>query len=324
MIKIIKNTISVILLSTFIVSAQSLTKFSGLAYFDYFYNISNKNSSSKDLQGFQFRRIFFTADFDISNKLSARFRLASEGQNQFDLTRFYPYLKDVYFLYKFSDANLYAGLLPTPPIEIEEKYWGYRSVEKIQSDLRGMVSTRDIGAALRGKLNDGKLSYWIMVGNNSSHGVETDKYKRFYLQLNNQFSNNFSASFDFNFANAYQNKHYFYSRVGIYHNNEAFSGGITFSGGLKRKSFDNDDLKEGGVSFFGNYAISSTSKILGRIDYYDPNFDMNKNSEVTFITGFDFKLDKNLSIIPNLIFNYYENKDFKNDLTARLTFYYQF
>lgn len=324
-IKLLSFIIILSIISLSEIYSQSLTKFSGLAYFDYFYNISNKEINKKDLQGFQFRRVFFTVDFDVSNKLSTRFRLEADEKNLLTSNRFFVSLKDLYAQYKFEGTNLFLGLMPTPQLEVEEKYWGYRSVEKIQSDLREMVSSRDVGIALRGKVFSNDLSYWIFFTNNSSHGAETDKYKKIYLQLLNQFSQTVSASFDFNFANASQNKNYIYSRIGLYFADNNLSGGITIVSGIKQKSSPlNKDLKEVGFSFFSNFTLQPNLKPLIRFDYYDPNIDKSKDGELTFIGGLDYKLEKNLSIIPNLIFNYYENRNFDDNLTARVTFYYSF
>lgn len=196
------STILFFIFTTNSLFAQSLTKFSGLAYYDYFYNIQNKDNSKKDFHGFQFRRVFFTADFDVTNQLSARFRIESDGAGLNNVNRFYPYLKELYAQYKLNNPQLYFGLLTTPPIEVEERFWAYRSVEKIQMDLRGLVTTRDVGISFRTKTSDNKNSFWIMFANNSSHGVETDKYKKLYLQYFRDLTDFLKLSLDINFANA--------------------------------------------------------------------------------------------------------------------------
>ncbi len=305
--------------------AQSLTKFSGLAYFDYFYNISNKDESKTGLNGFQFRRVFFTADFDVTNKFSTRFRVESEEKSLLTEPRFNISLKDLYAQYKFESSQIFIGLMPTPQIEIEERYWGYRSVEKIQSDLRNMVSTRDIGIALRGQVSMANISYWLMLGNNSSHGAEKDKYKRLYFQMSNQFNSSLAASIDLNYANEASNKDYIYSRLGIYYLTENYNGGMTVSGGIKKKfSPTNSDINEIGLSLFNTFNFIPFGKAFFRFDMYEPNLNAVNDREFTFIAGFDYKLEKNFSIIPNLIYNDYENRNSKDDLTFRITFYYQF
>ena len=44
---------------------QSSVKFSGLMFGDYFYNAAQNNGANRDLNGFQFRRIYITTDYKI-------------------------------------------------------------------------------------------------------------------------------------------------------------------------------------------------------------------------------------------------------------------
>ncbi len=311
--------------SLFELNAQSLSKFSGLVYFDYYFNISNKDINKKDLNGFQFRRVFFTADFDVSNKLSARFRLEPEYQGLNNNNKQFVFLKDMFFIYKLNNFQILGGLMPTPNFELEERFWGYRSVERTQSDLRGWITIRDMGLQVRGKFYEDKFSYALMFANNSFHGTETDKYKKVYFHFSNQLTNNLTTSLDFNFANNTQNKNIYYAKLGLYGNLSSFTGGITLVNQLKEKQLaGNVNQFEYGLSVFGNLKLNEQIKSFLRFDLYEPNDKSRKDKEITIITGLDYKLEKNLFIIPNLIFNYYENRNFNDDLTARITFHYQF
>jgi len=321
------------LCSIFLLSQMSFgqVKLSGLAYFDYFYNFERNSGkiAEKDQQGFQFRRVFFTADFDISEKLSSRVRLESDGANFAGTPKFASYLKDFYVQYKFESAALLIGLQGTPPIETEEKYWGYRSVEKIQVDIRGGVATRDMGVAIKGSLGEGKsTNYWVMYGNNSSHGAESNKYKRVYAQINHQVTSNLLANLDVNFANASKDKNHLMGRFGLYYQEKgAYSFGASALYNSIQKVLPGDkNLNSLGVSAFGNTTISNDFSFFGRVDYWDANFDSNvkNDSEITFLAGVDYKADKNLSIIPNISFNKYEMSGIKSDITGKLTFFWKF
>ncbi len=59
------------------VGSVGQVKFSGLMFGDYFYNASAHDSSQKNFNGFQFRRIYITTDYDIADNFSTRFRLRS-------------------------------------------------------------------------------------------------------------------------------------------------------------------------------------------------------------------------------------------------------
>ncbi len=326
--KILVTICSILLMSQI---SFGQVKFSGLAYFDYFYNFERNAGkiSEKDQQGFQFRRLFFTADFDVSEKLASRVRLESDGANFSGAPRFVSYLKDLYVQYKFENAALFIGLQGTPPIETEEKYWGYRSVEKIQADIRGGVATRDMGIAVRGTLGGEKsTNYWIMYGNNSSHGAEANKYKRVYAQVNQQVSQNFLVNLDLNFANAAKDKNHLMGRFGLYYQEK---GSYSFGASALYNSFQkvlpgDKNLNSLGVSAFGNANVSEDFALFGRFDFWDANFDSNvkNDSEITILAGVDYKADKNLSIIPNIAFNKYEMSGVKSDITGKLTFFWKF
>src|SRR5512143_3253741 len=148
------------------VDAQSQGKFSGLMFGDYFYNVARDtvfrrtnlpNSAvggQKDLQGFQFRRIYFTYDNDISEKFTTRFRLEADQAALSSNGKISTYVKDAYLKWKniFGGSDLTLGLQPTPAYEISENAWGSRSLEKTIMDLRGIIPSRHLGISLPGTL----------------------------------------------------------------------------------------------------------------------------------------------------------------------------
>ncbi|MCZ7612909.1 MAG: hypothetical protein M5T52_05070 [Ignavibacteriaceae bacterium] len=83
------------------------------------------------------------------------------------------------------------GIQPPPSFDVAEDYWGYRSLEKTIMDLRGIVSSRDFGVALKGKLNSGgTINYCLMYGNGITVDTETDRYKRSYAHIDLKPSEN--------------------------------------------------------------------------------------------------------------------------------------
>ena len=139
-------------------------KISGQMFGDYFYNILRDStisdipntalSGKKDLNGFQFRRIYFTYDYKISDKFSTRFRLESQTQAGVDNTLFVVFIKDAYLQWKevFDGINLIFGIQPPPTYTVSESVWKYRSLEKTIMDLSKISSSRDFGISLKGKL----------------------------------------------------------------------------------------------------------------------------------------------------------------------------
>ena len=84
------------------------------------------------------------------------------------------------------------------------------------------------------------------------------------------------------------------------------------------------------ISAFGSYWFTETIAGLLRYDYFDPNLDeySKGNSRNYFIAGMDIKADKSISIIPNVLFESYEELNngtsFDASITGRLTLAFNF
>jgi hypothetical protein len=337
-------------------------KFSGLMFGDYFYNILRDSTINdledtglfgiQDLQGFAFRRIYFTYDYTISEDFSTRFRLESQTLVSVENTLFLTYIKDAYLNWKniFQGSNFIFGIQPTPAFVVSEDLWGYRSLEKTIMDLRRIVGSRDLGASLKGKLtSSGSIKYWLMYGNGSSLGEEGDRFKRTYAQLDLQPAEEFRITLygDYRFKAEKE-----YTVVDESFNNDALTTDL-FLGYIKKDNFtlglesfwqvtynDNIQIQETdyivdnrnalGVSLFGWYKFTEMLVGVGRWDYYDPNIsgDYRGDSRNLFIAGLSFILNEKVAITPNFLFETYEQPDngvtIDPSLTGRITFYFEF
>lgn len=336
----VKICLVLLLLNAALYAQESKVKFSGLMYLDYFYNVENTKTSAEDLNGFQLRRIYTTVDYAVSNKLSTRFRLETD-QSSGSLTsggKFGVMVKDAYVKYKgiFKGSDIYAGISPTPAFSVSEKAWGYRSLEKTTMDLFKVVSSRDFGIDLKGKLNEsGDLSYWVKIGNNSGNSPEVDKYKRFYGMLHFEPNDNFQISVYGDYSAKPQKVDSF---NGESKSNNQFVGALflnyfqkqSFSIGVETfiQNVQNDYQKSPteelasrnglGLSAFAWVKLSDDFKFIARYDKYDSNTDAENDAKSFFIAGLDYKFEDNFSIIPNFELFDYEGKDV-NDLTLRVT-----
>jgi hypothetical protein len=383
-----KNILS-ILISLFLFSstaAISQGKFSGYIFGDYYYNVmrdatitSLKNVASPAgttaYQAFQFRRIYFTYDNDISDQFASRLRLEADqtasngvpasGDMLVGTTtsagKVSMFVKDAYLMWKnvFSGSNLIFGVQPTPAFDVSETAWGYRSLEKTIMDLRGIVPSRDLGVSLKGKItDDGKINYWAMFANGSGNVVETDKYKRYYAHVQIKPTTNLQATLYVDYKDAADILNsYTKSNVGnsalttalFVGYSEPFSYNIGVEGFLQTtanalkdtaaKSYS--DMSGLGVSVFGSVYIIPELALVARYDNYNPSTDNNPKDPAHFgtgtasylarnyiIAGLSWKVDKNVSIMPNVLYETYEAQKGGTtpdpSITTRLTVYYVF
>jgi hypothetical protein len=338
-------------------------KFSGYMFGDYSYNVARDTgianmsnlatSGSKDFNVFQLRRIYFAYDNDISTSFMTRLRFeASSGVA--------PLVKDAYVRWKnvFEGSDLFFGVQPTPAFDISEAAWGYRSLEKTIMDLRGIVSSRDLGVSLKGRIDqNGMVNYWLMYGNNSSTNAETDKYKRLYANVQVKPIDNlqvtlygdYSMKAQINNPNSTTNPRATLSNDMVtgalfvgYSEKDKYSAGLegfyqsTQNGYIiaGTPATVKDKIAEG-VSLFATYNLQSDLVLIGRYDYFEPNSDSKSTGDVRnyVIAGVNWKLDKNVWLMPNIQYETYETKpasgavashSYDPSITGRITFYYVF
>lgn len=331
-----------------IYSMNAQGKFSGYMFGDYYYNLYSP-SNTASFQAFQLRRVYFTYDNDISEKFTSRFRLEADQSANASNGSIGVAVKDAYLKWKniYSGSDLLFGIQPTPAFDVSESVWGYRALEKTIMDLRGIVSSRDIGISLKGNfVEDGTASYWVMLANGNGNKPENDKYKRYYasIQIKPLPGLQATAHMDYkdqsNIADVYlggkkvSNGQWTTSLFVGYTQNELFSiGAEGFLQSLSHGYNNGISLATRpamGISVFASYYILPELSAVGRYDFYDPNTDSNAKGDVTnlIILGLSWKVDKNVAIQPNLWYESYEKpvNGSKPDplMTARITFFYTF
>ena len=359
---ILSGLLCLLFLSTIYSQEVGEGKFSGLMFGDYFYNIlrdstiNNLNNTGltgiQDLQGFDFRRIYFTYDYRISEEFSTRFRLESQTLFSVNNTLFLTYIKDAYLNWKniFEGSNFIFGIQPTPAFVVSEDFWNYRSLERTIMDLRRIVSSRDFGVSLKGRLtSSGSIKYWLMYGNGSTIGLEGDKYKRLYSQIDLQPADEWRITLfgDYRFK---ENKEYEIIQENFvndalttdlfvgYAEKDIFTIGVesfwqvTFNDNIQTQNTEYviQNRNALGVSLFGWYKFNEMIVGIGRWDYYDPNISGHYRGDARnlYIAGLSFILNPKVSIMPNFLFETYEQTingiTLDPSLTGRITFYFEF
>lgn len=354
--------IVLLLISTNLLFSQEVInkgRFSGYMFGDYFYNaardtgissLSNvANGGKKDLNGFQLRRIYFTYDYDISESFTTRFRLEADQAANTSNGKIGAFVKDAYLQWKniFKGSDLFFGISPTPTYKVTESIWLNRFLEKTIMDLRGIVQSRDLAIALKGKFDsEGIFKYWLMIGNNSGNKAEVDKYKRFYAHIQYTPIKQFTATLyadlkarpditdPANTSETIANNDLTYALFLGYKEKDAYAFGL--EGFLNQRQngmttvTEKKDKVGMGLSVFASYNFSKVLAVVGRYDYYDPNTDSNVkgDSRNWFIFSLNYKPDEKVTISPNVIIETYESipngRSFDASITPRITFFYSF
>lgn len=365
--------------------ARSQGKFSGVFYGDYFYNASRDTSANRanlpgsaltgpvSNQGFVIRRVYFTYDYDLAEQFATRFRLeldetpnSSGAYAVLSNGNIGVFVKDAWLRWKniFKGSDLYFGIQPTSAYEVSEGIWGYRSLEKTIMDLRGIVSSRVLGIALRGKLDDdGVFGYWITVANSNS-GTQPkdigqtlrngDKYNLYSLHLAFRPAKELMFTLYGDFRPTYPVDNPASTAVPrATESNNTFTGAL-FASYRKENDFSlgaeaftqqtahaypdpagGNSLKtlsRVGVSLFGWYNFSEELGLIARYDYFDPKTGSTSgekgDSRSYILAGLTYRPAKNVQVVPNVQVETYETipggRSIDAAMTGRLSFLFSF
>jgi len=318
--------------------APEAFRVSGYLLADAYGVLANHNPAVAGQSGFWVRRGYLTFDGRISDAWSSRLRFEVNSPGDFTTNaKLTPFVKDAFLAWKSAGNELDLGISPSPTWDFVEGFWGYRIIEKTPLDLYRMGSARDFGVAYHGKALDGRTFYHGMFGNGAAEGSETNQGKKGMF------------SFGFRPTDALVVELYgdYEDRPGntdrtTYH---AFAGwkGTRSRYGLEygHQHRDADTGPGEAVSFgslFGVWGLTAKSTLIARWDrsfagFSDaekiPYIPIANNTEFDLaVLGWDYKLLRQISLIPNLEYVRYRATDGlpapDDDLYGRLTLYYQF
>lgn len=331
-------------------------KLGGLMFGDFYYNADAIDAKMKDVNGFQIRRIYITADYTISDNFSTRFRMESPMSGSGKIS---PYVKDAWLKWKnvYQNADLVVGMSPTPAFDVSEGAWHYRSLEKTIMDYNGIVHSRDLGIDLKGKFDSkGMVKYWVKIGDGTGNSPETDKYKEYYAMLEFTPSDNLLITVYGDMASMKQiadpndpktmlnNNQTVLAGFVNYHSGKKFSIGVEgFMRSWQNQAVDTTNnsaanLTSIGISAWAWAQITDGMNLVLRYDTFDPNtasatHDQNtklnpaNDASGLLIAALDFKADEHVHVMPGVeMLMKKDNISGKNvkDLVPRVTFFWSF
>jgi len=326
------------------------------------FNMNNTQYSAnpKDFNSFDFRRIFLGYDYDISEKFTSAFLLASDGQVASDGSRSI-YVKGANLKWKniFKNIDLIVGQQQTSTYSVASNTWGYRSLEKTIMDMRKIGVSYDFGACLQGKFNkNGDYGYSLMIGNGSGSKPENDKFKKKYIDLWGKFldkklildiggDNEIAQTSPYKKSKTTVKGFISYQMEKFTICFEAFSqlqkNNTTYTEPVPSVLKDTTNAVASGITLFAKGMINSKLGWVVRYDHYNPDTKFNANdvyaasypsfyTESFVLAGLDYTVAENIHVMPNIWYDKYDNRAVafnklsktSYDLAARITVSYVF
>lgn len=306
-----------------------------------YYNVLEHNDEElQGMNGFWFRRIYFTFNSRLTDKISMRLRFEMNSES-FGSSTLGAVVKDAYLSTKLGGQKLMAGIQSTPTFGfLFEDIWGYRALEKTPLDLFKFASSRDFGIGLSGNLDSkGAVSYSLLFGNGSSNKGEADKGKRLYGSMAFKPATGFTLSIYGDYEHkSPDSKLYTYQgwaayegdwgRIGLLYANQALINGSTSNMGLFSvfaifkavekieliARYDKAMTDDWEMKFNG-----SGLDYVPMADYVKPNF---------IIAALSWRAAKDVWVIPNIKYTFYDDPAMGDkpgsDIYAILTLWFKF
>jgi len=298
-------------------------------------NIDGNSPITKDLNGWQIRRLYLQVDDDLSIRYSVRARLEGDGKELSSGGKQTMFMKSLYLQIRqvFPRADMWIGLTQTPTFDNSETFWAYRSVEKTIADFRGVASSTDGGASLKGYVDgDHVIGYYAMMGNDTGQKPETNRDKRFYFSAPLKW-HDLQVEPYFDYAYVPGNKDI--ATYKIFAGYEAKRVAVGYEQ-LQRVIHDPAlayQKPTGFSAFARGSVVPAKLNAYARYDRWIP--DKNKGNRVDsdlWIAGLDYQAWRDIHLEPNLEGTQYHGRGTGpasvpppyHDLQARFTVYYLF
>ena len=337
--------------------AQTTTTIKGVMFADYYYNVENHSKSVKDQNAFNIRRVYFTFENNLTKDIKTRIRFESAHNGFGSGSKINPFVKHAYLEWSnlIPSHKLYLGISETNGLKNAENVWGYRSIEKTILDLNKISASADMGSAIKGDLG-AKVHHWLTVMNGTGYGSsEVDKFKKvgyaFWVTPVEELILEAYADYEAQDPEKPNFQYDYYGSSG-YYTLKGFAGWKTPKFSLGVEAFMRTNRESGtlnmddaaskvdvirqGLSVFGSWITPVPKvKLFARYDSFDPVTDdkviisdsgtTGLDDETTLlIAGFDYIPSANIHFMPNIVLKSYSKSGKDSDLTARITFYYNF
>ena len=308
----------------------------GSTFADYSYQARATDSAKTGANAFEFRRIYLGYDQDLSAQFAIRILIEAD---KFETTTsgVMPFFaKQVYLEWKniLPMSSAYFGLVQTPSLGLAEKYWGYRSLEKVILDRTGLVSINDMGLALKGKVsNDGTAGYALTVGNGRGGKVENDNFKKIYGEFYFEPLHGGVLELYADYEGGDSNKGKLTGKGFVgYQLSDISIGAEGFYRKVQQGTFSSTGVSADsnlvGASAYVSFGVVEDVRCVLRGDYYDADFDVKDAGvrELYFVGAIDYAASQDIHIMPNVLYTTYPykvklsgNPVLRDDIVLRLT-----
>jgi hypothetical protein len=238
------------------------------------------------------------------------------------------YLKQAALIYKNGKFKADMGMISLKQFKVQEKYWGFRYIEKSYQDLYGLSTSADLGASVEYQILP-MLSADLTFRNGEGYKkMQSDKHFNSGLGLTFTPIKGVTLRGFYDYMNNKEEPQRTIAHFIGYQNNK-ISTGIEYNTQLNHKNKRDRNLK--GYSIYSSFKINDQFKVFGRFDDLNSNelngenTSWNKAKNGSFIiSGVEYMPVKNIQLALNYQGWLPEDESLKSNNFIYLNLHYSF
>lgn len=273
---------------------------SGKPLLKLFSNFHSTFSDGESLSAFELQRAYIGYQYDFSPNWSAKANLdiGNPGVGRHEMS---AYIKNAFAKYSKDRLSVEFGLISTKQFKVQEKFWGYRYIEKSFQDGYKFNSSADLGASVSYEFSDAFSADLIIANGEGYKRVEADSVLRTGIGVTLTPIKNLTVRGYTDWMKDDINQQSYAAFIG--YQLDALSVGVEYNLQQNNRMREGHDFS--GVSFYSTFQLKK-AKLFARFDHLasakvgnaTEGWNIERDGQL-ILAGFEFSPVRGVKFAPN-------------------------
>jgi hypothetical protein len=227
-----------------------------------------------------------------------------EDESVYAIVKRYAYFKNAFVRYAENNFDVRFGIVGMNHFSVQEKFWGYRYIEKSFADRYKFGKSADLGIIAKYKLTKQIDIDAAIVNGEGFSQLQTDNFFEYTTGFTLKVPDKLTWRFFMNYGPSAEKTKMVYAAFLVYEPTENISIAAEYNMLQNYKYLENRN--QSGYSFYSTYKFENSWKIFGRYDILKSNILKDTNTPwnlakdgTSIIAGIEKQLQNNLKISLN-------------------------
>ena len=221
---------------------------------------------------FEIERAYLGYSYKVSPNFSASILLdigSPEDESVYAMVKRYAYFKNAYIKYAKGDWDVSFGIIGMNHFKVQEKFWGYRYIQKSFADEYKFGKSADLGILANYRINDRIQVDAAIVNGEGYSQLQDDSKFEYTLGTTLQIPEKLTWRLFVNYGPSESETKMVYAAFLGYQPIEKVLLAAEYN--LLQNYKYVDGKNQTGFSFYSTYKVKNTWKIFGRYDILNSN-----------------------------------------------------